>query len=116
MPTHFFTPAAGERVRIYNQMTETWRVGELAKLVADMTGGRIAHMNNPRREAAETDLCVDNACLLDLGLEPTTLRGSLLTEIIDVAQRYADRCDHTRIVSTSQWVRSAGPARRALAG
>ena len=68
------------------------------------------------REAAENDLCVDNRCLLDLGLEPTTLRGQLLGEIIDVAQRYADRCDETRIVSTSQWVRPQTPdGDRALA-
>ena len=97
-------PQRNERVRIYNQMTETWRVGELARLVADMTGARIAYLDNPRREAAENDLCVDNACLLHLGLEPTTLRGSLLNEIIDIAQRYADRCDDARIVATSQWV------------
>lgn len=108
-------PNAGERVRIYNQMTETWRVGELAKLVARLTGAPIRHMANPRREAAENDLCVDNRCLLDLGLEPTTLRGALLTEIVDVAQRYADRCDTSRIVATSQWVQPPRDQRRQLA-
>jgi UDP-sulfoquinovose synthase len=48
---------------------------------------------------------VDNACLLDLGLDPTTLRDNLLSEIIDVAQLYAHRCDESRILSTSPWVR-----------
>ncbi|GAB3675345.1 NAD-dependent epimerase/dehydratase family protein [Salinisphaera aquimarina] len=100
-------PAQGERVRIFNQMTETWRVGELAALVARLTGAHIAYLPNPRREAAANDLCVDARCLLDLGLEPTTLRDNLLTEIVDVAERYADRCDRSRIPSTSQWVRTS---------
>lgn len=107
-------PATGERVRIYNQMTETWRVGELAKLVAHLTGANIDYLDNPRREASENDLCVDARCLIDLGLEPTTLRDDLLGEIVDVAERYADRCDRSRIVSTSQWVHSR-PGRRAQA-
>ena len=108
-------PAAGERVRIYNQMTETWRVGELAKLVARMTGANIVNLPNPRREASENDLCVDNACLLDLGLDPTTLRDSLLSEIIDIAQHYAHRCDESRILSTSQWVRPRTAQSQAVA-
>lgn len=110
-------PAAGERVRIINQMTETWRIRELARLVADLTGARIDHLDNPRQEAAENDLAVDNDCLLDLGLEPTTLRGSLLSEIVDIARRYAHRCDPSRIPCTSRWVRRPETRpHRALAG
>jgi UDP-sulfoquinovose synthase len=35
-------PAAGERVRIINQMTETHRVGDLTRIVAELTGAEFA--------------------------------------------------------------------------
>src|SRR5215208_6205489 len=41
-------PPAGERVRIFNQMTEVHRVIDLAELVASVTGARIELVDNPR--------------------------------------------------------------------
>ena len=35
-------PKRGDRVKIFNQMTETHRVRDLAELVAELTGGEIA--------------------------------------------------------------------------
>lgn len=98
-------PARGERVRILNQMTETHRVRDLAKLVAGLSGAEIAWLPNPRKEAEENDLEVVNDQLLALGLEPTTLAEGLLEEIMDVARRYAHRIDPARIPSTSAWTR-----------
>ncbi len=46
-------PQSGERVNILNQMTETHRVRDLAKMIADMTDVEIAHLPNPRNEADE---------------------------------------------------------------
>ncbi|MDJ0571467.1 MAG: NAD-dependent epimerase/dehydratase family protein, partial [Pleurocapsa sp. MO_192.B19] len=46
-------PSKGERVRILNQMTETHRIRDLAKMVSEMTGGEIAYLENPRNEAPE---------------------------------------------------------------
>jgi UDP-sulfoquinovose synthase len=66
-------PAAGDRVKIFNQMTETHRVRDLAELVARLTGARIALLPNPRKEADANDLIVENAQFLALGLEPITL-------------------------------------------
>ena len=59
--------------------------------------------------------CNSIAALLDLGLDPTTLRDSLLSEIIDIAQHYAHRCDESRILSTSQWVRPRPAQSQAVA-
>jgi UDP-sulfoquinovose synthase len=96
-------PTHGEKVKIFNQMTESHRVADLAQKVAALTGARIDQLPNPRNEAVENDLIVDNRCFLELGLQPTTLDDGLLTEVVDVARRWADRCDRSKIPCRSAW-------------
>jgi UDP-sulfoquinovose synthase len=98
-------PKRGERVKIFNQMTETHRVRDLAELVARLTGAEIAWLPNPRKEAAENDLVVKNDQFLSLGLEPTTLADGLLAEVVDVARKYAYRVDRSRVPAVSAWTR-----------
>ncbi|PWF89311.1 NAD-dependent epimerase/dehydratase family protein [Kocuria rosea] len=96
-------PAAGDRVKIFNQMTETHRVRDLAELVAGLTGAEVEMVPNPRQESAENDLHVDNDAFLDLGLRPTTLSEGLLLEVERTAVRWAHRVDRSRIPATSVW-------------
>ncbi len=103
-------PTKGERVKIFNQMTESHQVGELAKKVAALTGAKVNYLPNPRNEAVENDLIVDNRCFIDLGLKPTTLDDGLLTEVVEVAKRWADRCDHKRIPCVSAWTTTQAEA------
>ncbi len=98
-------PKSGDRVAIYNQMTETHRVEDLAKLVSSLTGATIQHLPNPRNEAPENDLIVEAKSLIELGLKPTRLEAGLLEEVVQVAKQYADRCDRSMIPCTSTWLR-----------
>jgi len=99
-------PKAGERVRILNQMTETHKVRDLAQLIARLTGGEVAFVPNPRKESAENDLFVKNDLFLDLGLNPTTLSEGLLLEVTEIAKRYKDRADMTKIPAMSLWTKA----------
>src|SRR5262249_21933059 len=96
-------PAAGSKPAVFNQITETHVVRDLAKMVSEITGVDVAYLPNPRREADENDLNVCNDQFLALGLKPTTLSEGLLDECTDIARRYRHRVDPTKIVARSVW-------------
>ena len=96
-------PKRGDKVSVFNQVTETYRISELAELIAKETGVEIAHLPNPRREAVENELNVSRDRFIALGLDPTTLTEGLLEEIRDVANKYSYRADTTKIIARSTW-------------
>ncbi|MFD6893127.1 NAD-dependent epimerase/dehydratase family protein [Rhodococcus sp. NPDC060086] len=93
------------RVRVMNQVSETHRVSDLAHLVADLLGAEVGSVSNPRKEAHENQLEVRNDQLVSLGLRPIKLATGLLTESVEIVQKYSDRVDTDRIPCTSYWNR-----------
>ncbi|HSZ46171.1 MAG TPA: NAD-dependent epimerase/dehydratase family protein [Streptosporangiaceae bacterium] len=96
-------PQAGSQPMVLNQVTESHRLLDLAKMIGDMTGSEIAYLPNPRREAEENELNVRNDQFLALGLQPTTLSEGLMEEITEIAAKYRHRVDPSKIIARSVW-------------
>ena len=99
-------PHENEKVKIFNQATETHRVRDLANLISEMTGVEIQNVENPRNEDAENELRVENKNFLELGLNPITLEKGLLEEVREVAKKYTHRCNKGKIPCKSLWTNS----------
>ena len=98
-------PEVGKPVEILNQVAETARVRDVAEMVAKLNGAEVSYVSNPRQEDAENELVVANNKFKLLGLDPILLESAegLLTEVQDIASKFADRCDQSKVVSKSYW-------------
>ena len=102
-------PKNNEKVKIFNQMTETHSIKDLAKKIDQISGVGIDFIKNPRKEDDENELYVENKCFLDLGLDPIKLSDGLLFEIQDIAKKYSDNCDPSKIHCVSYWTEENKP-------
>jgi len=96
-------PKERERVKIFNQTTEQHNILELAKIVSNLTTAEIRFFNNPRKEDLVNDLKLKCDNFKKLGLNPITLNNGLLSEIYEIAYKYKDNCDQSKIICESVW-------------
>jgi UDP-sulfoquinovose synthase len=102
------TPAAAGEFRVFNQFTEMFSVGDLARTIqkAGSTLGmkvEIQNLENPRVEKEEHYFNAKNTNLLDLGLEPHLLSDSLLDSLLNFALKYKTRVDRAQILPKVSW-------------
>ncbi len=100
-------PAAPGGYRVFNQMTESMSVVDIAKLVADLhpDAVQVEHLDNPRVEAEAHYYKVSHTGLVELGLSPHLLSDTLLTSLYAVADRYKHRADLAQLRPTVRWRR-----------
>ena len=96
-------PAAGERVKVFNQTAECLNIHELALKIKGLYGAEIRYYKNPRNEDVKNDLEFTNTGFKSLGWQPVFLDDALLSEVNDIAYKYKDRCNTKKIICTSLW-------------
>ncbi|MDA8755353.1 NAD-dependent epimerase/dehydratase family protein [Candidatus Pseudothioglobus singularis] len=102
-------PKKNDKVLVFNQMTETHNINDLANKISNLMGVSISYLKNPRNEANANDLIVENECFLNLGLNPITLDNGLLSEVRNIAKKYCNNCDESKILSQSFWTEANKP-------
>jgi len=113
-------PAARGEFRVFNQFTEQFSVMDLARMVQSAGKEldlevRVEHIPDPRVEAEEHYYNAKHSKLIELGLTPHLLSDSLLDSLMNIALRYRDRIDTTKVMPQVNW-REAFNARRLQAG
>lgn len=96
-------PQKFDEVKIFNQTTEQLRLIDLAKIVADVTGGEIQYCTNPRIEKVKNELVLENKQFMDLGLNPIKVNRIGLEPICRLAYQYRDRMKREAVYTTSFW-------------
>jgi UDP-sulfoquinovose synthase len=89
-------PAAVGEMRVFNQFTEQWSIGQLAERVARVARGmglktEVVHVDNPRVEAEAHYYRAAHTALLELGLDPHPLSDETVGGLIDLALEHRAR-------------------------
>ena len=99
------SPANRGEFRVFNQMTESMSVMEIADTVqaASPEVVTIEHLDNPRVEAPEHYYNVTHTKLEELGLEPHLLSDTLIESLFEIIKRYAHRVRPEALLPTVNW-------------
>jgi UDP-sulfoquinovose synthase len=101
-------PARPGELRVFNQITETFSVNELARRVKEV-GDRLGyevnleHYENPRVESEEHYYNPRYTGLLELGLEPHYLTDDVIESMFGVVERHRDRINRDAIFRGIKW-------------
>lgn len=101
-------PAKPGEFRVFNQFTEQFSVNDLAQLVTEV-GEKLGlevqtvSVPNPRVEAEEHYYNAKHTKLIELGLKPHLMSGSLLDSLLNFAIKFKDRVDKNQIMPNVSW-------------
>ena len=101
-------PAKAGELRIFNQLTETFSVNDLAGHVQSVGNSLglnvdIQSVENPRKEAEEHYYNPKHTGLLELGLEPNYLTDEVLVEMMEYVLKHKDKVKKNQIYRKVKW-------------
>ena len=98
-------PASVGEFRVFNQMTESFRIDQLAKTVAEAYPGSVdvEYLDNPRVEQEEHYYHVVHSGLPDLGLRPHLLSNTLIESLFPIVAAHRDRVAVEALRPAVQW-------------
>nr|WP_203591105.1 NAD-dependent epimerase/dehydratase family protein [Streptomyces sp. SID13031] len=98
-------PADVGEFRVFNQMTESCSVSEIAQQVAECFPGpvQIDHLENPRVEQPEHYYNVKHTGLVGLGLRPHLLSETLIESLFPIVAEHKDRVNLDALLPTVRW-------------
>jgi UDP-sulfoquinovose synthase len=105
-------PADQGEFRVFNQMTESMSVGQIAETIARCSPDavQIEHLDNPRVELYNHYYNVTHTRLVELGLEPHLLSDTLIDSLLGITKRYAHRVRLEALRPTIEWRKPASEA------
>jgi UDP-sulfoquinovose synthase len=96
-------PENTDKVRIFNQVSETRTLLDLAEIIQKKYGANIDFLDNPRKEAAENDLVIHNEGLKSLGFHPIFLNEGLIDDVEFIAEQNKDKIKRENIHNSPRW-------------
>lgn len=101
-------PAGKGELKIFNQLTETFSVNEIAskvKSVGETMGLDVAvkSIPNPRKELEEHYYNPTHSGLSDLGLKPHLMTDDVIAQMLERIIDVKDRIDHDKILPRVSW-------------
>jgi UDP-sulfoquinovose synthase len=102
-------PADRGEFRVFNQMTETLSINQIAETIAEQFPGEctIDHVDNPRVEIYDHYYKVVHTALEGLGLKPTLLSTTLIDHLFDIVEQHRERVDLAAIEATVKWAETS---------
>lgn len=106
-------PAEPGEFRVFNQLTESMSVHEMAKTVAAAFPGpvEVENVDNPRVEADQHYYNVKFTGLRSLGLEPHLLSATLIESLFPIVEAHRDRVNTVALAPTVKWRSTASELR-----
>ena len=102
-------PADRGELRVYNQITESFSVEDLARMVEKVAKERfnitadVQHVENPRVEQEEHYFSAVYTALKELGLQPHLLTDDVLADVIQLALDNQERVIESNVMNSPSW-------------
>src|SRR6185437_5507447 len=105
-------PAAAGEFRVFNQMTQSLSVEQIAKTVATAYPGDVdvEYLDNPRVESENHYYNAIHTSLEALGLQPHLLSDTLIESLFDVVEQHKDRIELDAMRPAVRWRRQSNPS------